>query len=427
MRLCKRLLLAGFVLLWFAGTIFAGGRQQEKGLTIHYITARSENETTVKALKDVAAEYKKTHPDFNLEIESIPARAAYLQKIRILAASNELPEWFDADPEDFFASLVEAGKVYHVESLYRELGVFDKVYRISKDYLRLPKDQSLYLMGLQANSEYIFYNKDMFRAANIAKPPATLDEFLAACEALQKAGFTPITTSTLEWPSLRYFAMIPFRMTGNGYIMDAVQGKNSWGAPAGILAAEFMQKIAKYFQAGFSTASYDTMLELFLGNKAAMLYMGTWELGSFTDAEGNIKPDIGYFTMPVYSKNDATPPTDYFSHAGIGVAFAKDKMTPEMKDFLRFFFEKYADVCVEKYNFIPSIMPSANAKIPSLLKSVLGDIEGVKEYAYCWDVVIDQASLETLNKSNTELCLGLITPQQWAKTMDSVVAENLKK
>jgi raffinose/stachyose/melibiose transport system substrate-binding protein len=102
-------------------------------------------------------------------------------------------------------------------------------------------------------------------------------------------------------------------------------------------------------------------------------------------------------------------------------------MTPEMKDFLKFFFERYGDICVEKYNFIPSVMPTAGAKISPILSSVLKDIEGVQEYAYCWDVVIDQASLETLNKSNTELCLGLITPQQWAATMDTIVAENLKK
>jgi raffinose/stachyose/melibiose transport system substrate-binding protein len=427
MRIVKRLVFLGFLLVLAAGIAFGGGEKQGSGLKIHYITARAETETTVMALKDVAAEYKALHPDFSFEIESIAARASYLQKIRILAASNELPEWFDADPEDFFASLVEAGKVYDIESLYRELGVFDKVYRISRDYLRLPRDQSLYLMGLQANSEYIFYNKDMFRTAGISKPPANFDEFLTACEALQKAGFTPITTSTLEWPSLRYFAMIPFRMTGNRYIMDAVQGKASWGAAPGIAAAEFMQKISKYFQVGFSTASYDTMMDLFLGNQAAMLYIGTWELGNLTDASENIKENIGYFTMPVYSNNDATPPTDFFSHSGIGVAIAKEKMTPQMKDFLKFFFDRYADICVEKYNFIPSIAPSAKAKITPLLNSVLKDIEGVQEYAYCWDVVIDQASLEVLNKSNTELCLGLITPQQWANTMDTIVAENLKK
>jgi raffinose/stachyose/melibiose transport system substrate-binding protein len=221
--------------------------------------------------------------------------------------------------------------------------------------------------------------------------------------------------------------MLPFRMTGNKYIMDAVQGKASWGAPAGIAAAEFMQKIAPYFQTGFSTANYDTMLDLFLSNQAAMLYMGTWELGSFTDAAGNLKSNIGYFTMPVNSRNDTTPPTDYFSHSGIGLAVRKAAMTPAMKDFWKFFFDRYGDICVEKYNFIPSVTPSANAKIAQLLGSVLKDIEGVKEYAYCWDVVIDQASLETLNKANTELCLMRITPQQFAATMDKVVAENLKK
>jgi raffinose/stachyose/melibiose transport system substrate-binding protein len=49
----------------------------------------------------------------------------------------------------------------------------------------------------------------------------------------------------------------------------------------------------------------------------------------------------------------------------------------------------------------------------------------VNEYAYCWDVVIDQGSLDTLMRTTTELLLGQKTPQQWADTMDAVVAENI--
>nr|WP_321303904.1 extracellular solute-binding protein [uncultured Sphaerochaeta sp.] len=404
---------------------FAKGAQEKEGLNIHYITARGENEGTVQALKDTMAAYKELHPNFNFEIESIPARSEYLQKIRILAASNELPEWFDSDPEDFFASLVDADLVYNIGDLFRELGVFDDVYRISRDYLMLPGSDELFLIGMQANAEYIFYNKEMFRKAGITTVPRTFDDFVQACVALDRAGFTPITTSSREWPSLRYFAMLPFRMTGNKYIMDAVTGQGSWGVPEGILAAEFMQKISPYFQKGFATASYDDMLDLFLGNKAAMLYMGTWELANLTDSEGNIKAEYGYFPMPIYSENDATPPTDFFSHSGIGIAINKNSMNDQMKDFIRFFFKTYPDICVEKYNFIPSINPTENAVIPPLLSTLLKDIEGVKEYAYCWDVVIDQASLETLHKSNTELLLGLITPQEWARTMDTIVAENM--
>lgn len=424
----KKTWLFGLFLVFAAGMLFAGpGGEKKKGFTIHYLTARAESEATVQAVKDVATEWKQTHPDFNFEIESIAARASYLQKLRILAASNELPDWFDADPEDFFASLVDAGKVYPIESLFNELGVSNRFYTIPKDYLRLPRTGNLSLIPLQCNSEYFFYNKDMFRSAGITKVPETFNELLATCEALQKAGFTPISTSTLEWPSLRLFAMIPFKQTGNEYIMNAVQGKASWGDGPGIAAAEFMQKIAKYFQVGYSTADYTTVVDLFVGKQAAIMYNGTWVIPEMVDGSGNLPPHFGFFQIPKYANNDRMPLTDHFANSGIGIAIAKEKMTAEMKEFLAFMFDRYPDVAIEKYNLLPALAPSAKANIPPLYRDILDDIGKVKEYAVCWDVVIDQASLETLNKANSELCLGLITPRQFISTMDAIIAENVKK
>ena len=72
---------------------------------INYISARGETDAALKTLKKLAEDYKKDHPDFEFNVESIADRETYLQKIKILASSNELPDWFDADPEAFFEGL----------------------------------------------------------------------------------------------------------------------------------------------------------------------------------------------------------------------------------------------------------------------------------------------------------------------------------
>ena len=188
-----------------------------------------------------------------------------------------------------------------------------------------------------------------------------------------------------------------------------------------------MQELAQYFQTGCSSTDYDTMVDLFVGNKAAMLYDGTWVLADLLDeSTGDLRSDLGYFTMPTYKDNDTTGASDYFANCGIGAAVRKDAMTQEMKDYLAYVFENYSDIALNDYNLLPSIKPSSTDGLPEIYQTVLNDVTNVNTYAKCWDVVIDSASLETLNKSTTELCLGEMTPQEWADSLDKAVEANKK-
>ena len=131
---------------------------EEEPYTITYITSDSASTGKMMAFEEVVAMYKELHPNFNMEIEYIPERSAFLQKIKILGANDELPDWFNADPDNYIEELTNAGKLVDMEALYEELGVSDKFYNISKDYARL-NDGRLSLMTLQCNAEYFFYRE----------------------------------------------------------------------------------------------------------------------------------------------------------------------------------------------------------------------------------------------------------------------------
>lgn len=399
------------------------GAQADEPYTITYLSSHNEADAISKTLLDTVALYQETHPNFKMEIEFIPDRTAYLQKVKILAASDELPDWFDADPETFFASLVDAGYVADMESLYEELGVADRFFNISKEYARLP-DGRLNLFTWECNAEYFFYNKEIFAAAGIEALPTTMDELVAVCDKLVAAGYTPFAMGD-SWPKLRYFAMVPFRMAGNDYIEKASAGEISWGGEVGIESAKWMQKLASYFQEGWTTTDYDTMVNLFTSGECAMMYNGTWVTQSVCDEQGNMLEKFGTFGMPAFREDDATTSADYFANSGIGTAVLNKSMTPEMKEFLKFFFENFGDISINKHNKLPSIMPSNTEELPEIYQMIMKDAAAVNTYAKCWDVVIDQASLETLMSSTVDLCLGAITPEEWAEQMDEAVAENV--
>ena len=246
-----------------------------ENVTIHYLTAKSMEEGAVKALVKVADMYKEQNPGFNLEVESISDRTAYLQKLKILASSDELPDMFDSDADTFFQSLADDGQIADIDALYNELGVSDKIYDNAKEYQRL-SNGFLGLICWQANTEYFWYNKTDFEKAGITETPKTFDEFFADCDKLKAAGITPISIGGAStWPPLRYLAFVPFRETANDFIEKARVGEESFGSQTGLDAANFLMKLSPYFQTGWSTADAATAVGLVTSGEAAMTYDGT--------------------------------------------------------------------------------------------------------------------------------------------------------
>ena len=421
----KKRILAATLTATMASSIFGmTGNAAERELNINWLSSRGASESPILAIQDIAQQYQEENQDLdlNFEVESISDRTAYLQKLKILAASDELPEWFDSDPDTWFADIVADGKAYSFDDLYKELGMYDQIFEISKEYARL-SDGSLNLMTLQCNTEYFFYNKDLFEQAGITETPKTFDELLEDCKILQDADILPITMGG-DWPILRYFAQIPFRMTGNTYIENAVSGEGSFGEEAGLKGAQFMQDIAQYFQEGWSSADYDTMNDLFASGQAAIMYNGTWALeqADMIGEDGNIKDNIGYFTMPTYSDADVTTATDFFANSGIGTAIRTDAVDDEMKAWIKYLLEHFADASLS-YDQLPSVMPDEETmqSLPKVYQQIIEDVSNVKEYAKCWDVVIDSALVEPLEKETVILALGQETPEEWAANMDEYV------
>ena len=420
----KRILIAALTAAMASSIFGVTVNAADRELNINWLSSRSASEATILAIQDIAKQYQEENPDldFNFEIENISDHTAYLQKLKILAASDELPEWFDSDPDTWFADIVADGKAYSFEDLYKELGMYDQIFPISKEYARL-SDGSLNLMTLQCNTEYFFYNKDLFEQAGITEAPKTFDELLADCKLLQDQEIIPIAMGA-DWPILRYIAQVPFRLTGNEYIENAVSGEGSFGEEAGLKGAQFIQDIAQYFQEGWSSADYDTMIDLFASGQAAIMYNGTWALeqADMIGEDGNIKDNIGYFTMPTYSDADVTTATDFFANSGIGTAIRTDAVDDEMKAWIKYLLEHFADASLS-YDQLPSVMPDEETmqSLPKVYQQIIEDVSNVKEYAKCWDVVIDSALVEPLEKETVILALGQETPEEWAANMDEYV------
>ena len=152
------------------------------------------------------------------------------------------------------------------------------------------------------------------------------------------------------------------------------------------------------------------------------MYNGTWALdqADMIGEDENIKDNIGYFTMPTYSDADVTTATDFFANSGIGTAIRTDAVDDEMALRAKVLYDEDASL---PYNQLPSVMPDEETmqSLPKVYQQIIEDVSNVKEYAKCWDVVIDSALVEPLEKETVILALGQETPEEWAANMDEYV------
>lgn len=406
-----------------ATLLLAMGAVSAQAETYHYITAKQPDGPVLNALMDVVAEFKETHPDFDITLENIPDRPAYLQKIKILATSGELPEMFDADAEPYYQDIVNAGLTANIGEIFDEIGITDKYIPFALDYERFD-DGSLWLIPWEANVEYFYYHKDMFEKAGV-EPPTTLEEFTQVCSAIGGAGMTPISVAGKEgWPMYRYLSMPSWRMLGNEFLDQLKVGEQSMASEAGLADASFFQELgANCFQEGFASADYTSALNMFLSGQSAIYYVGTWELHSLLDENKALKDDIAYFKMPIIGDGDATTANDFYAHSGIGTAIRADAATDEMKEFLTFMADRFGDISHNTYGGLPSLKIEVTDDMPEIYRNILADMDAVDEYARVWDVKLDAATVDTLFRQSQLLGLGEITPEQFAEEIDRSIQQ----
>jgi raffinose/stachyose/melibiose transport system substrate-binding protein len=315
--------------------------------------------------------------------------------------------------------------VANVGEIIDAVGITDKFIPFALDYERFD-DGSLWLLPFEANVEYFYYHKDLFQQAGV-DAPKTIDEFLSTCTAIGKAGITPISVAGKEgWPLYRYLSMPSWRQMGNEFLDKLKVGEIKMNSEVGIEDATFFQQLgANCFQEGFTSTDYTAALDLFMTKKAAIYYVGTWELHSLLDESGKLKDDIAYFKMPVIDANDATGPSDFYAHSGIGTAIRADAATDELKEFLAFAADRFAEISHKQYGGLSSFKMANTDDLTAAYKDVFADMAAVKQYAKVWDVKLDAGTVDTLLRQSQLLGLGQATPEQFATEVDTSIQQYL--
>lgn len=329
---------------------------------------------------------------------------------------------FDADP--YCQELVDAGMLVDVKKFLKDNGKYDSFYPTALKYQEFT-DGSMYTLPLEYHVEMTWYNKEIFDKYGLSVPK-TMDEWLDVCKTLKENGVTPISVDGVDrWPVQRYLAMMPFRESGNDYIINLRDGKEKMAGDEGKEAATFMKNIGQYFNDGFAATDYATAQSMFLDGKSAMYYIGDWEIAAMQDAYKAGK--IDYFYLPTI-ENGKTDASEFCVNSGIGMAFNAKTFDAKTKDFILYVLDNYGEKYAAKQQMSPikTELPS-DVEFSDLYLRIRDDMDKTgAQFLKPWDTYLDADTNTTMQDNLLLLASGDMSVDDFCKLIDDSIATNAK-
>lgn len=291
--------------------------------------------------EDTAAAFMKENPKVKIEIQAIQnedldgklqnAMNAGTPPTAFMArGGGKLGDMVEADQVmDLTDKLTDETKKAYGDAIFSAFSIENKVYGMPTSVLPVG----------------IYYSKDLFAKAGIAKTPTTMDELVEAANKLKAAGVQPIALGAKDaWPAAQWYYQFALRHCSKDVLtVKAMNGDFEDGC--WLKAGEEMKKFAdaKPFNEGFLTTSAQqgagSSAGMIANHKAGMELMGAWNNGVIAGLTPDQKPlkDLGWFPMPTI-EGGAGDPTALM---GGSDGFACAKSAPAAcVDWLNFFAKK---------------------------------------------------------------------------------------
>lgn len=363
--------------------------------------------------------YTKANPNVKVTVEALQDDA-YKQKFTTYAASNQLPDLFMAwGQPSFLKPIMDNGYV-------AELNANDfKDYGFFKNSLDGFSDKGK-LYGLPRNTDFmvLYYNKALFKQYNI-KVPTTYNDIVAAAKIFRKNNISPIAMNGKDkYTMALMYQDLLLKESGDQKLMSSAlkDGTKFTSNPLFAKATKDVKELmdVKGFQSSFVTADYGSANNLFAQGKAAMYYMGSWEIGmdKNKDFSDNFKKNVDVIKFPVTS-NGKGKSTDLLAWNGGGYAVsANSKVKNESIKLLKYMmkpdnwtkmgWQSGAVIPAQKYTqYLTGKESNLQKKLTQILSSSTS-ISGV-----AWDDAMTpdfKTNSETLSQ---EFFSGIITPKQF--------------
>lgn len=259
--------------------------------TVHVLQQKVE---IAEALKTMAKEYSKDHPEVRLVIETIGGGQDFDAALADRFQAGNLPDVFMSLGDLSFDPWVPYAEDLSDQPWVVDLrpGTADAVTREGK----------IYGNPLAIEGYGFLYNQALFRQAGIPRPPASLADLTRACQKLEAAGIRPFSNGYAEWWVLgvHNFNVLLGSVPDFPLLLKALEGKGEPGAAWPVIDGwmSLLDLTARYGAPDATVnGSYSASVADFLAGKAAMIQQGNWIEPDLMKADPPL--EVGVLPLPV--------------------------------------------------------------------------------------------------------------------------------
>lgn len=264
----------------------ASPQPPQEVIEITYPTFRVGAHNAAAAETEYLKQFEEKFGDrIKVVVEALPSDQAYYDKMKILAASSELPDVVEGN-FGVLEAAIKNGQVIDLQSYVDA----DAQYKseIGEEALKANTiDGKLYSISNGMQMVGYFYNKEIFEKAGI-QPAKTWPEFMENCEKLKSAGFVPLSLMTGEncWTTNLILASIIGTSGEEGNKFMNTKYPETYQKPFVNDAFTMVQKMLKdYTTEDALGAIYANAANHFLTGKTAIIANGPWMTPDFSNTE----------------------------------------------------------------------------------------------------------------------------------------------
>lgn len=411
------------------GTSQGGGEGKGDQVTVSFMHLWPEGVSAGqnKIVNQIITEYQNENPNIKIKQEVLD-NEQYKNKLKVLSASNELPDVGVTWAAGFLQPYVEGKLFAPVDDLLNgELnGKFvagtTEAYNI---------DGNTYALPLEFNIAPVYYNKAIFEKYNL-EVPQTYEQFKQVVKTLSDNGVAPIALGNKDrWTGSLWYMYMADRIAGQQTLANAISGSASFKDEGLLKAAEEVEALvdSNAFVKGFNGLSNEEAKSEFLNEKAAMYMMGSWDLPNFTTNEEiplEFRNSVGFFKFPTIEggKGDIN---SWVGGPGVGLFVSENsKVKDEAKKFVEYFVTKWGEQSVTGAGVIPATkVDTSNLDLPQLYIDLFNEMNQASSVTLFADVQMPANAAETHLNMIQALFGKAVTPEKFSEEHDAAIAKGL--
>ncbi|MFT3886620.1 MAG: extracellular solute-binding protein [Arachnia sp.] len=277
------------------GTPNAEGKQVMNAMFI----GGTADKALIDVVREVTDEFNASNT-YNVEMRiETYENEQYKTKLASLMASNSQPDVFFTWSSGYLKPFVAGGKVLDLTP-YLDADTDWKARFNDGVFGPVTFDDKIYAAPHGSAVAVMYYNAKIFKEQGISVP-TTYAEFVDAVKTLKAAGITPLSAPVKDaWIAGQLLQQIGNAQAGIKLFDGTVAGTAAWNDPAYVAAGDKLKELQALgaFPDGYLGMTNDEGRDLFTSGKAAMYYMGSWDMAVLSDDAVAIKDDIDVFNIP---------------------------------------------------------------------------------------------------------------------------------